>query len=75
MPSGETSQQLDKYIQFSDNELSILTSLLVFSADWLLDLRSPTGEVLNIAIDATFQGGRIRSLNEVKFVFIKLHIY
>ena len=29
---------------------------------------------MNIAIDATFQGGRIRSLNEVKFVFIKLNI-
>ena len=39
-------------------------------ADWLLDLRTPTGEVLEISKDATFQRGRIRSLNEVKFVFI-----
>ena len=39
--------------------------LLVLLADWWIEIRAPSGEVLKVATDATFQGGRIKSLNEV----------
>ena len=34
-------------------------------ADWGINIRAPTGEVLKISKDATFQGGRIQSNNKV----------
>ena len=39
-------------------------------------IRSPLGEVFKISKDATFQGGRIKSLNEViLIVFLKIFMY
>ena len=35
-----------------------------------LDVRSPTGEVFKISKDATFQGGRIKSLDNVICSFL-----
>ena len=39
-------------------------------ADWGINIRAPTGEVLKISKDATFQGGRILSNNKVIFLFV-----
>ena len=44
--------------------------LLVLFADWGINIRAPTGEVLKISKDATFQGGRILSNNKVIFLFV-----
>ena len=41
------------------------STLIVFLADLLFPVRSPTGEVFKISKDAKFQGGRINSLNKV----------
>ena len=46
-------------------------------ADWGINIRAPTGEVLKISKDATFQGGRIQSNNKVICficLFFKLNI-
>ena len=46
-------------------------------ADWGINIRAPTGEVLKISKYATFQGGRIQSLNKVICficLFFKLNI-
>ena len=57
---GNTIQEQKNF-----KEILKFTFIPVLFPDWWIAIRAPTGEVLKISEDATFQNGRIKSSNVV----------